>query len=39
LGKGGDTERPFPLYDLSGSRVPAGKKGLVIANGKKWIVK
>ena len=39
LGKGGDTERPFLLYDLSGSRVPAGKKGLVIANGKKWIVK
>ena len=39
LGKGGDTERPFPLYDLSGRRVSAGTKGLVIANGKKWIMK
>ena len=39
LGKGGDTERPFPLYDLSGRRVSADTKGLVIANGKKWIMK
>lgn len=39
LGKGGDTERPFPLYDLSGRRVSADTKGLVIGNGKKWIMK
>ena len=39
LGKGGDTECPFPFYDLSGRRVSAGTKGLVIGNGKKWIMK
>jgi hypothetical protein len=33
------TRPPFTLYSLSGQRMPVGKRGVVIANGKKWLMK
>ena len=33
------THHPFILYSLSGQRMPVGKRGVVIANGKKWLMK